>query len=94
MPSLTLCKYTSKISDLQICISRHFTKVNSFDPSFAISKLTKKAIFARSIFEQKIEMHEKYQDRISDLLYYECVLGLFFKKKTYLYAEWFILNTN
>ena len=64
-----------------------FTKVNSYAPTFAISELTKKAIFARPILGLKIEMHEKCQDRISDLLYYECVLGSFFKKKTYVYAE-------
>ena len=47
-----------------------FTKVNNFVLSFAISKLAKKAIFARSIFAPKIEMHEKCQSRISPLLYY------------------------
>ena len=48
-----------------------FTKVNNFDPSFAISELTKKAIFASPILGPKIEMHEKYQSRISCLLNYE-----------------------
>ena len=36
-----------------------FTKVNSFAPSFAISKLIKRAIFATPIFGQKFGMHEK-----------------------------------
>ena len=36
-----------------------FTKVNSFVPPFAISELTKRAIFARLILGLKIEMHEK-----------------------------------
>ena len=48
-----------------------FTKVNSFVPRFAIFELTKKAIFAPPILKAKIEMHEKYQSRISGLLNYE-----------------------
>ena len=40
-----------------------FTKVNSFDPPFAISELTKKAVFADVHFDQKIEMHEKNQSK-------------------------------
>ena len=48
-----------------------FTKVNSFAPSFAISELTKRAIFASLILGAKFEMHEKYQSRISCVLNYE-----------------------
>ena len=58
-----------------------FTKVNSFTSSFAISELTKKAIFASPILEAKIEMHEKYQSRISCVLNYECVLSSCSMKK-------------
>jgi hypothetical protein len=47
-----------------------FTKVNSFASSFAISELTKRAIFATPILGAKIEMHEKYQSRIFCVLYY------------------------
>ena len=48
-----------------------FTKVNKFAPSFAISELTKRAIFATPILGAKFEMHEKNQSRISCLLNYE-----------------------
>ena len=34
------------------------TKVNNFAPTFAISKLTKRAIFATPILGAKFEMHE------------------------------------
>ena len=63
-----------------------FTKVNSFAPPFAISELTKNAIFACPILVPKIEMHENYQGRISDVLNYECSLKSCTKKK-YRYAE-------
>ncbi len=51
-----------------------FTKVNSFAPSFAISELTKKALFATQITGQKIEMHEKSKSRNPCLLNYEDVM--------------------
>ena len=52
-----------------------FTKVNSFASSFAISDLSKKAIFANPILEAKIEMHEKYQSRFFGIVYYELWIG-------------------
>ena len=47
-----------------------FTKVNSFTSSFAISELTKKAIFASPILEAKIEMHEIGDPAFLNALYY------------------------
>ena len=41
-----------------------FTKVNSFVSLFAISELTKRAIFALPILGRKFEMHEKNRSRI------------------------------
>ena len=48
-----------------------FTKVNSFAPSFAISELTKRAVFACPILVPKIEMHERNQREIFATLNYE-----------------------
>ena len=51
-----------------------FTKVNSLANTFAISELTKRALFATQILGQKIEMHEKSQSRKPCLLNYENVM--------------------
>ena len=64
-----------------------FTKVNSFAPSFAISELTKKAIFTHPILKAKIEMHEKYQGGISCVLNYD--RWFVFQESTYRCACYF-----
>ena len=65
-------KILQKIAISKSAFRTVFTNINNFTLYFAIYHLTKIAIFASPFFTPKIEMHEKNQGRISELLNYEC----------------------